>query len=158
MQTEKRMGEHAWVRPIQQKIAQHGGRGGFIVIFPDYRPDLFRGLAYALGLANFDYRSEVMSVRGWDADQLTLDELDADLSRCAADTSTVVSNVEALLSTKSEEACSRWLHAFLGRDQDNAVLIPIVIHSESVPRPHPRVHELSGEQLPVQTLLRRLSF
>ena len=148
----------AWVNPIEQRMAQQQGLGGFIVIFPDYRPDLFRGLAAGLGLANFDFRAEVMSSRGWEADQLTLDELDTSLSRCATESGTVVSNVEALLSTKSDEACTDWVKTFLTRDWRNPLLIPIIIHSEFVPQPHPRVHALSREELPDQTLINRLSF
>lgn len=152
------MHQAEWTTPIKQAIQQHKNRGGFICIFPDYRPDLFLALAHSLGLASFDYRHEVMSGYGWDAEQLSLKDLDASIAECAADTATVLGNVEALLSTKHVDACGRWITGFLERDLSHAIVIPIVINEALVPAPHPRVHRVAASALPDQTLIDRLSF
>ena len=147
-----------WAHSITQTIRQHQSRGGFVVIFPEYRPDQFLAMAANLGLANYDYRAEVMSGYGWNADQLTLDDLDNSLAEQAADKGTLISNVEALLSTKSADDRARWITRFLNRNWDHAVVIPIVINALQVPIPHPRVHRVPENALPDQTLINRLSF
>jgi len=72
-----------WVQPIAETIQNNDSKGGFFVVFPEYRPDQFVALSQHLGLKTFDYRSEVMSRLGWNADQLSLDDLDTTLHNLA---------------------------------------------------------------------------
>jgi hypothetical protein len=146
-----------WVQPIAETIWNNQSRGGFLVVFPEYRPDQFVALAQHLGLAFFDYRSEVMSPLGWDADQLSLDDLDVALHERASKGGTVVNNVEALLSTKGLEECETWMGEFLGKDWAHALLVPIVINAAQAPMGHERVHRVPDEALPEQSFISRLA-
>ncbi|MEA2079772.1 MAG: hypothetical protein U9P00_07935 [Pseudomonadota bacterium] len=147
-----------WVQPIAETIRNNESRGGFLVVFPEYRPDQFVALARHLGLASFDYRSEVMSPLGWDADQLSLDDLDATLHDRASEGGTVVNNVEALLSTKGIEECETWMGEFLRKDWAHALLVTIVVNAAQTPMTHGRVHRIPGEALAEQSFINRLVF
>lgn len=146
-----------WVQPIAENILNNQSRGGFLVVFPQYRPDLFVALAHHLGLKAFDYRSEVMSPLGWDADQLSLDDLDITLHERASQGGTVVNNVEALLSTKGIDECETWMGEFLRKDWAHALLVPIVINAAQAPIGHQRVHRIPDEALPEQSFISRLA-
>ena len=148
----------AWIRPIADLIERNQARGGFFVIFPEYRPDQFLALAKHLGLAYFDYRDEVMSEFGWDADRLSLDDLDTTLRDQAVAKGTLVSNVEALLATKSADERKQWIQRFIDGSWGRAIIIPIVINAPQVPETHQRVYRIAEKTLPEQTLINRLSF
>lgn len=147
-----------WVKPIAGMVERRGYRGGLLVIFPDYRPDLFTALAHGLGLSLFDYRDEVMSSLGWGADRLGLEELDATLHNRATEGGTLVHNVEALLSTKSADETRRWMRRFLDTDWLNTLLVPIVVNADQVPEAHPGVYRIRAESLEEQPFLNRLRF
>ena len=147
-----------WTAPIAQIIRDGGGRGGLVTVFPEYRPDRFAALAAHLEFRSFDFRSEVMSKLGWDADRLSLQDLNSTLSDLAIEGGTVVNNVEALLSTKSPQECAAWIDEFLATDWEHALVIPMVIHTAQVPDDHPRVHRIPGDGLAEQSFLNRLVF
>ena len=152
------MNHSEWIDPIAAIIDGRHGRGGFLVVFPEYRPDLFVALAGQLGLQSFDYRAKVMSDHGWDADRLSLQDLDSTLADLAAKGGTLVTNVEALLSTKNPHECADWISSFLDTDQEHTLLIPIVINASQVPDKHPRVHWIPGDALAEQSFLNRLVY
>ena len=147
-----------WVQPIAETIRNNDSKGGFLVVFPEYRPDQFVALAQHLGFKAFDYRREVMSPLGWNADQLSLDDLDVTLHNRASEGGTVINNVEALLSTKAAKECATWMGEFLRKDWTHSILLPIVVHAAQVPMTHERVHRIPDETLPEQSFINRLAF
>lgn len=147
-----------WVQPIAETIRNNESKGGFLVVFPEYRPDQFVALARHLGFKAFDYRSEVMSPLGWNADQLSLDDLDVTLSNQASEGGTVINNVEALLSTKAVTECATWMGEFLRKNWAHPILLPIVVHAAQVPMTHEHVHRIPDETLPEQSFINRLAF
>lgn len=152
------MKHYDWTAPIAQIIRDGGGRGGFVTVFPEYRPDRFAALAAHLEFRSFDFRSEVMSRLGWDADRLSLQDLNSTLSGLAVEGSTVVNNIEALLSTKSPQECTAWIDEFLATDWEHALVIPMVINAAQVPDNHPRAHRIPRDGLSEQSFLNRLTF
>lgn len=152
------MKHYDWTAPIAQIIRDGCDRGGFVTVFPEYRPDRFVALAAHLEFSSFDFRSEVMSRLGWDADRLSLQDLSSTLSGLAVEGSTVVNNIEALLSTKSAQECTAWIDEFLATDWEHALVIPMVINAAQVPDDHPRVYRIAGDGLTEQSFLNRLAF
>ena len=146
-----------WIEPIDDMIEGHDAQGGFIVVFPEYRPDQCLALAQALDLQCFDYRQQVMSARGWEADQLGLDDLDATLDELARTRGSLVNNVEALLATKEIDAGARWLRKFLKTPWTRPLIIPIVIYTQELPAGHARVHTIGVDELPAQSFMNRLA-
>ena len=69
----------------------------------------------------------------------------------------LVNNVEALLSTKSVDACEQWLQAFVDTTWHAALLVPIVINADRVPQGHARVVRVMPEQLSEQSFISRLA-
>lgn len=96
--------------------------------------------------------------QGWDADQITLDSLDAFLTQQAEARPAVVNNVEALLVTKTRVQIQEWAKQFLATEWANPLLVPMCVLSEYLPPAHRRVHRLSPSELPEQTFVGRLMF
>ena len=146
-----------WTRPIDAMIRGHGSRGGFVVVFPEYRPDQCLALAHTLDLPCFDFRQQVMSDHGWEADRLEFADLDAILTELATAQGGLVNNVESLLSTKDVDAGAQWLQQFLAAPWPRPLIIPIVIYTQGLPPGHGRVHCVSDVDLPAQSFLNRLA-
>lgn len=142
-----------WVAPVLEDLDRGGG---LVVELPEYRPDLCRALAHQLGLGFFDFRREVMVVRGWEADRVALTALDEVLEDQARRGGAVVHNVEALLACKPEPAGARWIESFLARKWEAPLILPLVVLTDSVPAGHPGVLVIPAEELPEQSLLNRL--
>ena len=94
----------AWLKPILDLVSTQGGRGGALLAFPEYRPDLAKAIAHEVGIRFYDFRAETMAQKGFQAGSMALDELDAVLAQLAAEGGALVLNVEALLSTKSSKS------------------------------------------------------
>ena len=146
-----------WIQPIDDMIRGHESRGGFIVVFPEYRPDQCLALAHALDLQCFDYRQQVMSTRGWETDRLGLADLNVTLEELARTQGSLVNNVEALLATKEIDAGAQWLQQFLAKPWIRPLLIPIVIYTQELPAGDTRVHTIGDDELPEQSFLNRLA-
>jgi len=69
---------------VAAMLAAGSGRGGCLVRFPEYRPDLAKALAHHLDLEFFDFRAEVMSRLGTSAHTLGLDAIGQSLKARAA--------------------------------------------------------------------------
>lgn len=152
------MQDSDWITPVEEMIRACHRTGAFIVVLPEYRPDQIVALARQLGLPLFDYRGEIMSTLGWDADRLTLQDLDAKLTELVAKSGAVVNNTEALLSTKSEQERSAWIDRLLQTNWDHALVIPIVINAAHVPMVHPRVHRVPVGAMMEQSFINRLAY
>lgn len=145
-----------WTAEIAGVVERHDRRGGFLVLFSDYRPELAHGIARALGCAVADFRKEVMAPKGWQAGQLPLADIDAYVAEKSAAGGVVVQNVEALLSTKSEAERSLWLAEFLTRDWPAPVLLPLFLFASAAPEGASRVVAVSAAETPEETLMMRL--
>ena len=141
-----------WLAIVEQHYEDTGKRGGSVVLFPRYRPDLCMQLADHLGLQFFDYRAEEMQQLGAESGTLTLEQLDKSL-RTRAEVSGIVShNVEALLCVKSETERRAWLSSFLDADWPNPIFLPITVFQEDVPDEHLRVCDLELLKMPAERL------
>lgn len=152
------MSEPSWAGPIQAMIDSNGHRGGFLVLFPEYRPDQFQALANLLGIETFDYRAEVMAQQGQAADRISLSNLDAALDGLARQGAYVATNVEALLATKPSDERRQWLVRFLETERPHALVIPVVTLTDDLPEAHPRLYAVPGGTLPLQSFLNRLAY
>jgi len=79
-----RSGVPDWMNAVAAMLAAGSGRGGCLVRFPEYRPDLAKALAHHLDLEFFDFRAEVMSRLGTSAHTLGLDAIGQSLKARAA--------------------------------------------------------------------------
>ncbi len=148
--------DETWLQLVRSTLDGQGSRCGYIVCFPEYRPDLVLGMAEALGLAHFDFRREVMSHLGWHAGTLQLADLDRAIAERARGSGVVVQNAEALLSTKAEGLRRGWLEDFVAAPWPNVVVLPLALYATAAPERHPRVVAFDARDLPEPTLLSRL--
>ncbi len=139
-----------WRTLIQEYFDERGKKGGSIVLFPGYRPDLSAELATQLGLEFFDYREEVMQDYRQDADRIDLDQLNKSLHVRAEKTGIVAHNIEALLCVKSESDRCSWVQSFINTDWPNPIFVPISIYQADVPEDHQRVCDLELLKMPSQ--------
>lgn len=146
-----------WLDVVKNEYEQHHAEGGFLVLFPEYRPDLSRALANYLGLEFYDYRENVMQFFSWEASKISLEALTETLFEESEKTGLVVHNVEALLATKSDHQRAEWLAEFLTIDWSNPVVLPISIYQEDTVRGHPRVCDIELEEFPKQSFIMRLA-
>jgi len=79
-----RSGVPDWMNAVAAMLAAGSGRGGCLVRFPEYRPDLAKALAHHLDLEFFDFWAEVMSRLGTSAHTLGLDAIGQSLKARAA--------------------------------------------------------------------------
>ncbi len=160
----REINEHQeWLDVIKAVYDEHRGQGAIQVLFPEYRPDLARAVAHSLGLGFYDYRKEKMLSEGWNAGNITLDEMTETLLAVSADTGEnglVIYNIEALLATKPEEQRQRWLADCLDQSRINwpkPVVLPLSIyHSDTIDR-NPRVCNLEFDEFPKESFLMRLA-
>lgn len=152
------MSEHTeWLETFKQNYDQFQGKGGFQVLFPEYRPDMTRALAHDLGLGFYDYRLEKMIAQGWEAGNLSLDALSQTLQEESTDIGLVVHNVEALLATKPEEERQQWLLDFLSFNWSNPIVLPLAIFQVDADQNNPRVCNLKISEFPKESFLMRLA-
>ena len=53
------------MQPILDLVSTLGGRGGTVLAFPEYRPDLAKAIAHSVGIRYYDFRAEVMAQKGF---------------------------------------------------------------------------------------------
>ena len=147
--------EQNWLEPFKTMI-NRCSNAAYIVNFPEYRPDLFLFMARSLGLIHFDFRTEVMSAYGWDAHQLTIEELDGRLLQEADKGNLMISNVEALLATKETEERQKWLQDYLSRQWSKTVVLPLCLYCHEVPEFSSHVYSFENKDLPEQSFINRL--
>ena len=152
------MSEHEeWLEIFKTSYDQLGGKGGFQVLFPEYRPDMTRALAYSLGMEFYDYRLEKMMPLGWKAGELSLESLTQTLLDESKNIGLVVHNIEALLATKPEDERKQWLHDFVAFDWPNPIVIPLVIYKDETDLDSQRVCDLKISEFPKESFLMRLA-
>lgn len=152
------MTEHSeWLNTVKAVFDEHLEKGGFQVLFPEYRPDLSRALANSLDLEFYDYRKEKMLAEGWRAGEISLDNMTSAILEKSENTGLVVHNIEALLATKSEQERRKWFAGFFSIDWPNPVILPVCIYQEDTPRNHSRVCDISLTEFPKESFLMRLA-
>lgn len=144
-----------WCSPVLELIAA-SGRGGYIVAFPSYRPDLVEELATALGCAHVDFRKECMAPLEMQAHTLDI----AAIEECASERGNacgiVLHNAEALLAAKPSEIRKAFMTAFTSRPRDRIAVLPLAIFGADAAA-HPHVIRLTSDTLPEETMLRQLA-
>jgi len=152
------MSEHTdWIDTFKETYIKAQEKGGYQVLFPEYRPDMTRALAFELGLEFYDYRLEKMLSKGWEAGKITLESLTETLIEESENIGLVVHNVESLLATKPEEERKQWLSDFLNHDWQNPIIIPLAIYQNETNLENPRVCDLNIEEFPKESFLMRLA-
>lgn len=146
-----------WLELFKENYAKFQGEGGFLVLFPEYRPDMTRALAHSLELEFYDYRLEKMISKGWDAGNIPLESLMRTLIEESARIGIVVHNVEALLATKPEEERRQWLQDFLTFEWSNPVVLPLSIYQIDTDKNNPRVCDLELTEFAKESFLMRLA-
>lgn len=146
-----------WLNTFKSSYDESIGEGGFLVLFPEYRPDMTRALAHSLGLKFYDYRLEKMRVQGWEAGDITLESLMITLIEESTHIGLVVHNVEALLATKSEGERVQWLRDFLAFDWPNPVVVPLSIFQADADKSNLRVCDLELIEFEKESFLMRLA-
>lgn len=146
----------AWITPIADLVERHSARGGFLVIMPEYRPDLSKALAYNLDLGFFDVRAQLLTPLGWNAHAYTLPALDAEIGSRTKDQGLLLHNMEALLATKAEHERRAWLWNTIENDWPSPVMIVLAVFGHEAPADHPRVHAVARAAMPEQTTVGRL--
>lgn len=152
--------DRPWLGPVATAVREAGSSGAFLIVFPDYRPDLVREMAHAMSYAYFDFRSERMMRLGWRAAELSLAELeDAARNHAAGETAAglVLHNAEALLATRAVDERRRWLAAVCNWPTPRPILVSTAVFNEDLPPAGPRVVHIEGAALSQQSLLMRLS-
>ncbi len=146
-----------WMEPIRKAMEKRQGGGGYLLLMPEYRPELVQAIASRFGLAYRDFRRECMAPRGARAARLPLAELDGFLERAGAAQGLVVQNAEALLAVKSGGERRAWLARFVRGERPHPVLLPLVLFASDAPDEEDRVIRLDASALPQSTLLMRLA-
>lgn len=131
------------------------GPGSFVVAFPMYRPDLVERLAAAMGCAFLDFRLRHMAPLLFEAHKLPLAALEGAITQSANDIGLVLHNGEALLAAKTETERKQWLEAYLARERDRTVILPLALFDRSLGE-HPRVLRFLPHELPEESLLEQL--
>lgn len=144
-----------WLNTVKEVYDQNKGKGGFQILFPEYRPDLSRALANYLDLIFFDYRENVMQQLGWDAGDISLDDLTKTLRLKSIKKGLVVHNVEALLSTKTASEREQWLADFFSVKWKNPIVLPLSIYQGETVQGHS--HICAIEEFPKESFLMRLA-
>lgn len=154
-----RAGELApeWLKPVGDALSAHDGKGLFVVLFPEYRPDLVKALAHHFDLEFFDFRAQVMAKLGADAGTLELDALERSTIGRTHQRGIALMNAEALMAVKPAEERRRWLRRAIGLALPNPAVIPLAIFADDAPIEDPRVVALAAEALPEQSLIGRLA-
>jgi hypothetical protein len=146
-----------WLECVRTRVEAHHNRGGFLIVFPDYRPDLIKQMAHGLGLEFIDIRAELMAPLGWEAHSLALAAVDNLLRQRTTETGVVAHNSEALLATKTRHERETWLQAVVADDRPHPLLVPITLFATEIASSSTdRICVLEPEHLSEQTLISRL--
>jgi len=145
-----------WIKHIEDFFSEPLPSQGYLINFPEYRPDLFKEMASHLGYSLGDFRAEKMAPLGTEATQLILDDLDAYLDGISDSTAAVVYNVEALLATKPIDEVMSWLEGFSGVERRHPLIVPLVLFGELFAQSHEGTFSLLEVSLPEQSLVSRL--
>ncbi len=145
-----------WLAPMDRALAEGGGRGGYLLAMPEYRPELVREAVERYGFVGRDFRRERLMPRGWEAAATPLSELEDFIAEAVVPPGAVIANAEALLATKAATERRRWFRRFLGRERPAAVVVPIVLFGDELPPDPLRVVRIGAGTLPADTLLMRL--
>ena len=152
------MPEHSqWLETVKKTYQQFQEKGGFQVLFPEYRPDMTRALAFELDLEFYDYRLKKMISQGWEASKLTLDSLTQTLLDESKYKGLVVHNAEALLATKPDSERQQWLREFLDYNWLHPIVMPLVVFHTDTTIDNPRVCDLAINEFPKESFLMRLA-
>lgn len=146
-----------WLKPVGDALSAHDRKGLFVVLFPEYRPDLVKTLAHHFDLEFFDFRAQVMAKLGADAGTLKLDALERSMISRTHQRGIALMNAEALMAVKPEEDRRSWLRRALGLALPNPAVIPLAVFADDAPIDDPRVVGLAVEKLPEQSLIGRLA-
>ncbi|MEA3274723.1 MAG: hypothetical protein U9Q81_05395 [Pseudomonadota bacterium] len=145
-----------WTDTVADFVAATGARGGLLLVFPEYRPDLAKAAAHRLGLRFFDYRAQEMSPLGTKAGSISLTSLDETLNDLARGGGALAFNVEALLATKEPEERRDWIERFVRTDWPSLIVLPITLFAEDTNALTSRILRFQEEDLPDQGLISRL--
>ena len=146
----------SWMTPLLDLTTSLGNAGGLIVALPTYRPDLAKAIAYRLEMRFFDFREEVMSRHGAAAGAIPLVALDHCLHGLASAGGAAVFNVDALLSTKTEDERKAWLERFVRTQWPTLILLPLTLFADDARTLTDRVFVPDGDELPQQGIVSRL--
>ena len=146
-----------WMAPLTDAIAHSGGRGGFIVAIPEYRPSLIRLLANRQGLYYCDFRAERMAALGWEASKLPLSALDDTIAETIPKSGKgiILQNAEALLAAKPAAERRAWLESFTQTNWTGTVVVPVSVFTSDLPEENGRVVTLDMALLPAESMLIR---
>lgn len=149
----------AWTRPVELLIASHGHRGGYLVVFSEYRPSLFRALANALDFDFTDFRAVHMAPLGWEASRKPLAALNEVINDQLARSQRglVLHNAEALLAVKGTQERRVWLQQFAAAAWTHPVVVPVAVFAADAPTGSERLCWLDPGTLPSEPLLVRLA-
>jgi hypothetical protein len=146
-----------WIDEVRRVLAAGDGHRGYLVKFPEYRPDLAKALAHHLGMELFDFRAEVMSRLGASAHTLELDAMQRSLESRCMQRGIVAFNLEALLATKTASARKTWMTDFVGGTYANPIVVPLAIFCPDADASLPHTFSLDADKLPDQSLISRLA-
>lgn len=146
----------AWVQKIADELASCDSNHGIIVLFQDYRPDLFKSMANQLNYAFYDFRLEEMAPLGMQATKLTIEDLDQALHTLSQSKQAVIHNVEALLGVKQLNSVIHWLERFGTAGWKNNLILPLVILGGEISSDLAGVVDLRDVSFDEQTLISRL--
>ena len=146
-----------WLDIVKQCFDQQARKGGFQVLFPSYRPDMSKALAFHLGLEFYDYREQKMVSLGWEADKMTLEYATEALLEKSKKSGLVIHNIESLLATKPETERKQWLSDFLDRNWPNPIILPISIYQGDTLEEHKRVCDIELTPFAKESFIMRLA-
>ncbi len=146
-----------WIRPVAEMIAQAAGRGGFFVVFPEYRPELIRAMTNALDFTFIDFRAEKLLPLGWEAGQVPLSALTAYIEKKSNRGGLVVHNAESILATKASEERRDWLKAFAAREWLVPVVVPITVFQDDLADQTERLCRIDTDLVPTESFIIRLA-
>ena len=147
-----------WLAPLRDAVAARPA-GATLALLADYRPDLARQMAHALGLGFVDCRQAWLSALGWQAHTLGLETLTERLREAmdAEGRGLVALNSEALLATKPAAERRAWLAGLPARTWPAPLVLPLTVYADEAPEVA-GVCDLRGMALPEQSFLNRLAF
>lgn len=146
----------SWIGKVAEFIDLGPSNKGLFVSMPDYRPDIIERLSEMLGLRFVDFRIDKLSPLKWGAGKMSLDELTSVLENYSQEENCIVLNIEALLATKTLEERRKWYNEFLDLEFSSKIIVVMTLFSEEIETKSNRHLKFAREDLPEQTILRRL--
>lgn len=143
---------------LVSRCVENVNNSGYIILMPEYRPDIARMIANHFGINFYDYREKEMLPLGWRAIDITLNQLNDSLTKESSHDPILAFNVEALLAIRPENERRKWFSNFIMHPWPNKILLPITIHLNEVPDSDQQTCNLLTTPLPEQTLINRLAF